>query len=74
MNDYGARQLCAAIVLQAVRDWRLLCKHGKKCMTRNEYPVSLTEIRQFLNSEYALEICIGIEPSEILRKLEEEHL
>jgi len=74
MNDYAARRLCAAIVLQAVDDWRLLCKRGKEYMTRDEYPVSLTEIRQFLKSEYALGICIGIEPSEILRKLEEEHL
>jgi len=74
MNDYGARQLCAAIVLQAVQDWRLLCKKGKKCMTRKEHPISLTEIRQFLNSEYALRICIGIEPSEILEKLEAQYV
>ena len=72
-EDYAWKRLGAAIVLQAVRDWQLLCKQGKKYMTRNEYPVSLTEIRQFLKSEYALRICIGIEPSEILRKLEEEH-
>lgn len=72
-EEYAWNRLCAAIVLQAVDDWRLLCKKGKKCMTRKEYPISLTETRQFLKSEYALRICIGIEPSEILRKLKEEH-
>lgn len=63
------RSLAAAIILQAVEDWRRLCK-GKK----QDGKVNFNELRRFFKSEWfvALASEVKLSPAEVLRRLDTE--
>lgn len=66
MNEEGAfRNLANAIVVQAVADWRKLCK-------RQEPNYKFTEIRQFFKSDWCASLCGNVDPLYILAVLEHE--
>lgn len=46
MDSSAARSLATAVILQAVRDWRYLCKGGKETGNCN-----FEELQQFFESE-----------------------
>ena len=56
-----------AIVMQAVDDWRRLCK-GKKV------GASFDELRIFFNSDWCAALCGELNPSVILTRLEAERV
>lgn len=54
MDDVRIRELCEAIYMQAVNDYRELLKLGKfEVRTKDEGYYSLVEIEEFLMSEWA---------------------
>lgn len=59
------RNLANAIVVQAVKDWRRLCKKG-------EPSDKFTRLRQFFKSEWCSMLCGNIDPLYILEALERE--
>lgn len=59
------RNLANAIVVQAVKDWRKLCK-------KQEPSDKFIGLRQFFKSEWGKTLCGKVDPQYILRKLEEE--
>ena len=66
MNEEGVfRNLANAIVVQAVKDWRKLCK-------RQEPNYKFTEIRQFFKSDWCASLCGNVDPLPILDALEHE--
>lgn len=67
-------RLAAAIVEQAVLDWRLLIKRKVKKKIDKRQVASFQELRRFFNSSYCEFLMSGmtIKPSDILRQLEKE--
>ena len=66
MSEESAyRELANAIVVQAVDDWRKLCK-------RQEPNCKFTEIRQFFKSDWCAMLCGNVDPLLILDALEHE--
>ena len=66
MSEESAyRELANAIVVQAVDDWRKLCK-------RQEPNCKFTEIRQFFKSDWCAMLCGNVDPLLILDALERE--
>ena len=54
MDDVRIQELCEAIYMQAVNDYRELLKLGKfEVRTKDEGDYSLGEIEEFLMSEWA---------------------
>jgi len=73
-NVYVMRNFVAAIILRAVKDWVALKNEKEKTYHRRDaLTISRNEIRKFLNSEWGYELCsaIQLEPSVILKKLED---
>jgi hypothetical protein len=54
-----------AIIMQAVKDWRKLCKKDRRSY-------SFSEIRRFFQGEWGAALCGGIDPLIILNQLEHE--
>jgi hypothetical protein len=64
-EESAYRELANAIVVQAVDDWRKLCK-------RQEPNCKFTEIRQFFKSDWCAMLCGNVDPLLILDALERE--
>ena len=84
-QDEVYRRLAAAVVLQAVEDWRLLCKLMEEDRilisgpAHTEYkgekkperiPASFTEIRNFLTT--SADFYVGLDPADLIEKLNRE--
>ena len=85
-QDEAYRRLAAAVVLQAVEDWRLLCKLVEEDRilisgpAHTEYkgerkgtykiPASFTEIRKFLTT--SADFYVGLDPEDLIEKLNRE--
>lgn len=59
------RNLAHAIVIQAVNDWRNLCK-------KNRPHTSFAGLRNFFRSDWCATLCGGVDPLFILAALEQE--
>ena len=84
-QDEAYRRLAEAVVLQAVEDWRLLCKLVEEDRilisgpAHTEYkgekkpkriPASFTEIRNFLTT--SADFYVGLDPADLIEKLDRE--
>ena len=65
MNDRGCVVLANAIILQAVIDWRELCK-----AKANTY--AFNSLRRFFRSQWCAVLCRNVNPHMLLEKLEKE--
>ncbi len=66
MNEEGVfRNLANAIVVQAVEDWRKLCR-------KREPNDKFTGLRQFFRSDWCALLCGRVDPLLILNALEHE--
>ena len=74
MTDNAIKNLVAAIILQAVKDWdTLMRKNVEICRPQQgKMTVSFDEIRKFFKSEYGQSLCVSVNLSadDILAKLE----
>lgn len=84
-DDNAYRRLAAAVVLQAVEDWRLLCNlveedrilisgpahtEYKGAKKPKRIPASFTEIRNFLTT--SADFYVGLDPADLIEKLNRE--
>lgn len=85
-DDNAYRRLAAAVVLQAVEDWRLLCKlveedrilisgpafteYKGERKGTKRIPASFTEIRKFLTT--SADFYVGLDPADLIEKLDRE--
>ena len=84
-DDAAYRRLAAAVVLQAVEDWRLLCQlleedrilisgpahtEYKGAKKPKRIPASFTEIRNFLTT--SADFYVGLDPADLIEKLNRE--
>ena len=69
-------ELANAIVIQAVEDWRKLCKYsGKSTNAKSMFhgkAASFDELRKFFKSGWCWLLCGKVEPCQILARLERE--
>lgn len=81
-RDEGLRLLAAAVVEQAIKDWRYLCKTASDVMSDTKhYFFRHTEgyatfggLKRFFESEWCRILCGNVDPDLILAKLNEERI
>ncbi len=72
MQKYNFNELAVAIIGQAVQDWRLLIRYGKRSTIASpDCYISFTEIRKFFKSDVCC-LLIESDPLKILEQLEKE--
>ena len=75
-EEYAIRELCNAVIIQAVEDWRFLCELLKKpkhyMLVKDRLPYTFESLQEFFRSEWCLAL-IGKEcPLRLLGALEQE--
>ena len=70
-GDDGYKELAAAIVLQAVNDFRKAAKDYKKGKNKKANMATMTEVLEFINSEW-YKCLTDIPPEMVIKKLKEE--
>lgn len=66
-EEEAFRNLATAIVIQAVKDWRKLCR-------KREPNDKFTGLRQFFRSDWCALLCGRVDPLLILEMLEKERI